>query len=89
MKVARPFCRSLDLNPLQDLALERGPQTFDRFEAVIFGGLFEFSNGADTQLLVQFHHLVRPKSGDGKQFENSLRYLCAKLFQRGVRAIAM
>ena len=82
MKSAAP--RSKYLQALADLALQRGTQALDAFEATFATGLFEIVERTDAELIVQAQHFVRPEARDGQKIQDPCRQLGAHLCEGGV-----
>ncbi len=72
------------VDSLQDLGLKGWAEAFGGCEAIGLGGLFEFCEGGEPELLVQLPDAVGFEAGDAQHVEHALRYLGALRFKDGV-----
>ena len=82
MEPAAP--RSKYLQALADLALQRGTQALDAFEATFATRLFEIVERTDAELIVQSQHFVGSEARDGQEIQDACRQLGAHLCEGGV-----
>jgi hypothetical protein len=89
MYVVPTLAMSNDVDPLQNLRLQRCAETFHGLEAIPLGCFLELLNRRDAQFFVQFEDLVRPKTWNFEHLKGFRRDLFAHCGQRRMAARLM